>query len=424
MTPRSIRTPQGLRTAPWRPERGGALAVAPSRNIIIAGAGIGGLTASLALAQRGFRVVLLDQAERLDEAGAGLQLSPNASRILIGLGLEHRLAADAVAPATIDICSSHGAVLTRLPLDYGTARYGAPYWVTHRADLQAALLEAVRANPDIELKLGTRAEDFVVHGNGISVGCRQGPKAADQVGIALICADGLWSRLRLRLGQREAPSFRRRIAWRALVPVSDWPEALRGNTVRLWLGQGAHLVHYPVKGGALINVVAIVGGQWDKPGWSEPGDPREIALRFDDWRWSKLARAAVAAPQQWHKWALYDLPPLRRWGDGPVTLLGDAAHPMLPFLAQGAAMAIEDAAVLAASFARTPDDVNGSLRRYERMRRRRTRKAQRGARRNSRNYHLSAAEAVVRNLTLRAISGKMLLRSYDWLYDWRPTPPT
>ena len=403
--------------------------MAPSRNIVIAGAGIGGLTAALALAQRGFRVVVLDQAERLEEAGAGIQLSPNATRILIGLGLEERLATDAVTPSAVEICSNRGSVLARLPLgEYAAARYGAPYWVTHRGDLQAALADAVRASPDIVLKLGTRVEDFVVHGNGVSVGCRHGSDSADETGIALICADGLWSRLRLRLGQRERPAFRGRTAWRALVPAASMPAELRGDTVRLWLGQGAHLVHYPVKAGTLINIVAIVddhSGQPGRgqPGWSEAGSRDEIIARFSARRWAQSAFGLIAAPERWHKWALYDLPPLRRWGDGPVTLLGDAAHPMLPFLAQGAAMAIEDAAVLAASMARMPDDVPGAMRRYERARRRRTRRAQRGARRNSRAYHLAGPEAFLRNLTLRALGGKMLLRSYDWLYAWRPAPP-
>ena len=398
--------------------------MAPSRNIVVAGAGIGGLTVALALAQRGFRVVVLDQAERLEETGAGIQLSPNATRVLIGLGLEERLAADAVAPAAVDVCSGRGNILARIPLgDYAAARYGAPYWVTHRGDLQAALLDAVRASPDLVLRLGTRVEDFVAHGHGVSVGCRQGARSADETGIALICADGLWSRLRLRAGVREKPVFRQRTAWRALVPAASVPAELRTNAVRLWLGHGAHLVHYPVKAGALINIVAIVDDRWDRPGWSEPGERDEIIARFATWRWAKLARELIAAPERWHKWALYDLPPLKSWGDGPVTLIGDAAHPMLPFLAQGAAMAIEDAAVLAASMARTPDDVAGAMRRYENERRRRVRKAQRGARRNSGVYRLSAAEAVLRNLTLRAIGGKMLLRSYDWLYDWRPTPP-
>jgi salicylate hydroxylase len=398
--------------------------VAPSRSIIVAGAGIGGLTASLALAQRGFRVIVLDQSPRLEEIGAGLQLSPNAARILIGLGLEDRVRTYAVEPDAIDIRTSQDRVLARLPLgDYAAERYGAPYWVTHRADLQAALLDAVRDNPDIALKLGARVEDFVVHGNGISVAIRQGANTADETGIALICADGLWSRLRLRLGHHRQPVFRNRTAWRATVPAATVAPDVRMNVVRLRLGPDAHLVHYPVKAGTLINVVAILNDRWDKPGWSEDGDREEIIARFSARTWSAAARELIAMPERWQKWALYDLPPLRKWGDGPVTLLGDAAHPMLPFLAQGAAMAIEDAAVLASSLGRTPDDIPGALRRYERERRRRTRGAQKAARSNSRAYHVRGAEAAIRNLYLRMLGGKMLLRRYKWLYDWRPATP-
>ncbi len=399
--------------------------MASSRNVIIAGAGIGGLTAALALAQRGFRAVVLDQASTLEETGAGIQLSPNASRVLIGLGLEQRLIANAVVPEAVEIRAARGQILARIPLgDDAAERYAAPYWVTHRGDLQAALIEAVRANPDIALKLGTRVEDFVVHGNGVTVACRHGPNPADETGIALICADGLWSRLRLRLGHRDKPAFRRRVAWRALIPAASVAPDVRTEVVQLWLGQGAHLVHYPVKLGTLINVVAIVDDdRWQEPGWNEPGAREEIIARFSSKLWAAPARELIAQPERWHKWALYDLPPIRKWGDGPVTMLGDAAHPMLPFLAQGAAMAIEDAAVLAAAMARTSDDISGAMRRYERARRRRTRRAQNGARRNSRAYHTRGTEAVLRNLYLRTIGGKLLLRSYDWLYGWRPTPP-
>jgi salicylate hydroxylase len=199
---------------------------------------------------------------------------------------------------------------------------------------------------------------------------------------------------------------------------------LRAGMVRLWLGDRAHLVSYPVKAGKLINVVAIVDDdRWDEPGWNEPGARQEIVARFASRRWTGAVQELIAQPERWQRWALHDLPPLGRWGDGPVTLLGDAGHPMLPFLAQGAAMAIEDAAVLAASMARTPDDIAGAMRRYERARRRRTRRAQRGARRNSRAYHTRGPEAVLRNLYLRVFGGKMLLRSYDWLYAWRSAAP-
>lgn len=398
--------------------------MATSRNIIVAGAGIGGLSAALMLARSGFRVTLLEQAARLEEAGAGVQLSPNATRILIELGLGERLKADAFTPAAVSIKSaSGGGELARLALgDWAERRYGAPYWCIHRGDLQAALLEAVRASPDIVLRLGRRTEDFVVHAHGVSVACREASSStADEQGIALIGADGLWSGLRARLGHRARPQFQQRTAWRTLLPADKVEPEFRSDDVQLWLGKDAHLVHYPVKGGKLINVVAIVTDQWSEPGWSAEGDVVELLDHFSRWTWADPVREFLAVPERWLKWALYDLPPIRQWGDGPVTLLGDAAHPMLPFLAQGAAMAIEDAAVLADRLARAPDDPAHAMRRYERARRRRTARVQRAARSNGRTYHLAGAEALARNLFLR-MAGGLVLRRYNWLYAWRFSP--
>ncbi len=396
--------------------------MASSRNVIIAGAGIGGLSAALMLAQSGFRVTLLEQAGQLSEAGAGIQLSPNATRILIALGLGERLRADAFVPEAIAIKTAAGSKLARIPLgEEAEHRFSAPYWAIHRADLQAALLDAVRANPDIVLRLGTKVEDFIEHTKGLSVACRQGVLAADEQGIALIGADGLWSAVRVRLGQFE-PEFRKRTAWRALIPTDAVEEEFRTPEVQLWLGRKAHVVHYPVKSGKLINVVAIVNDKWAQPGWSADGAREELLAHFSAWSWALPVREFLAVPERWQKWALHDLAPLEQWGKGRVTLLGDAAHPMLPFLAQGAAMAIEDAAVLADSLASMPDEPAAALRRYERARRKRTARVQKAARGNGRVYHLTAAESVFRNLFLRLASGKMLLRRYDWLYDWRTAP--
>ena len=228
--------------------------------------------------------------------------------------------------------------------------------------------------------------------------------------------------MRTRLGHPK-PEFRQRTAWRSLIPADSVEEEFRAPDVQLWLGRNAHVVHYPIKNGQLINIVAIVNDNWAEPGWGADGQRDELLAHYSPWNWCEPVREFLAVPERWQKWALYDLPPLSTWGTGPVTLLGDAAHPMLPFLAQGAAMAIEDAAVLADQMARLPDDPASAMRRYERARRKRTARVQRAAASNGRVYHLTAGEAWARNMFLRIAGGKLLLRRYNWLYDWRAPPP-
>jgi len=399
--------------------------VAALRTIFVAGAGIGGLTASLALARQGFRVVVLEKAERLEEAGAGLQLSPNASRVLVDLGLAPRLAARAVTPEAISLMSARrGGEVARMPLgEAATLRAGAPYWVAHRADLQAALQAEVNDNPDIELRLGCQFEGAVAHARGLTVVQRSGMTRQEGLALALVGADGIWSTVRQHLFPEVAPQFSGLIAWRGTLDATQLPREYTSRRVQLWMGPNAHLVAYPISGARQLNVVAVVPGTWNRPGWSAPGEANEIKNVFATSKWPGPARMMIGAVDDWRKWALFTVPEGGEWTAGAIALLGDAAHAMLPFAAQGAGMAIEDAAVLAkclgGGVGESVAAIPAALKRYARLRRSRVARVQRTARRNATIYHLNGAAAFARDLFIRSMGPRRMLARQDWIFDWR-----
>lgn len=388
-----------------------------SRSIIIAGAGIGGLTAALALVRTGHRVVILEAARQLTEAGAGIQLSPNATRVLATLDIAEHLIPKSIGVEAIRIMSGRsGREIVRIPLsDAIASRYSAPYWTIHRGDLQRALLDAVEGNPDIVLRLGVSFVDHAVHANGVTVIAKtQSGVLVEEHGLAVVGADGLWSQVRSSLGHRP-PRFRKRTAWRTLLPADAVDPRWREAMTNLWLGSDAHLVHYPVKGGSAINVVATMKDRNEAQGWSNVGAAKVLLTRFQ--RWSPDARAILAAAASWQTWSLYALSS-PRWGRGPATLLGDASHAMLPFLAQGGALAIEDAAVLASCVARSPGDIAQAFRSYEGLRQARVARASRSASWTGVIYHLKGPLAAARNRVMQRLGDEKLLERQNWLYDW------
>ena len=399
--------------------------MATSRTIFVAGAGIGGLTAALALAAKGFRVVVLEKADRLVEVGAGLQLSPNASRILVDLGLTERLSRRAVTPEAISIMSARaGGEISRLPLgEAASLRAGAPYWVVHRADLQAALQGAVNDNPDIELRLGCQFEDLTAHAKGLTVVQRSGNMRRQDLAMALIGADGIWSSVRHHLFPETQPQFAGLIAWRGTLDARQLPREYTAARVQLWMGPHAHLVAYPISGARQINIVAVVPGTWNRPGWSAEGNGLELKEAFAASRWPSPARMMISAVDDWRKWALFTLPEGGEWSEGAIALLGDAVHGMLPFAAQGAGMAIEDATVLAHALSAGPLEtaagVAAALKRYAKLRRSRVARVQRTARSQGRIYHLTGPMALARDLAIKAIGPQRMLARQNWIYHWR-----
>jgi salicylate hydroxylase len=386
---------------------------------IVAGAGIGGLTAALALARRGWSVTIVERRTGFSEVGAGIQISPNASRVLMDLGLGPALRRAASEPSRVVVRALRsGRRIGGVALGpFMRERFGAPYYVIHRADLQTLLLDAVRGQQRITLLLG-RFATGVRDGPGqaeVAIAKAGGAQATLTADLA-VAADGLWSKLRAFLGDTVAPEYQGFAAWRATVPHAEAPAELAGEETGLWLGRGGHVVHYPIAGGRLLNLVAVERRPEPVEGWATPGAREELLKSFGDA--AQPLRELLSAPREWLLWSLFDLP-AAQMAKGRLALLGDAAHPVLPFLAQGGALAIEDAAVLASALAQAPN-VPAGLEHYARARLPRTRRVQAAARRNGWAYHTGGVPAFVRDCVLARLGPAGMAERYAWLYGWRP----
>lgn len=381
-------------------------------HVLIAGGGIGGLSAALSLAQSGLDVEVFEQASEFGEVGAGIQLGPNATRVLHHLGLAAALEACAFLPERTEFRSWRtGRLISNSPLgEFARQRYGFPYYHIHRGDLLNVLVAAARSVPRIKLHTSARIEGFEQDASGVRVTV----SGAQHAGDALVGADGIHSAVRAGLFGPEAATFTGNVAWRALVPVTRLPEGLIPPAATVWWGPRGHFVCYYVRKGSLVNCVCVREKHgWEVESWTERGEYAELKDEFAGWNDTVQALIDHADPDALYKWALHDRPPMRQWGRGAVTLLGDACHPTLPFMAQGAAMAIEDGAVLAACL-HGISDVPAALSRYENLRKGRTVGVQRGSRRNARAFHLRGIQAWVRNRAARRAGARSMATLFEY----------
>ena len=379
------------------------------------------MTAALTLAAQGFEAVLCERAPELTEVGAGLQLSPNATRVLDRIG-----ALDALRPAATEVSSieisraSDGAFLLNLPVGNAAGIDVAPYLAVHRADLQTALLEQVRKNPRIRLLTGHVFEDARQDELGIEAEFMANNRLVRLEGSALIGADGVWSQVRNLVKDANGAKHSGYMAWRATIPVNEFLPALllravRKGRVAALLSPGAHLVAYPLRNNTLVNIVLITPGTDSPRGYDNPVDielMQTVIAQFEPSVGQMLSEIS-----QWRSWPLNGVAPEGAWVDGRFALLGDAAHAMTPFAAQGAGMAIEDAAVLANVVAAQAGNIPAALATYEQKRRKRVCDVVARGRFNRFAYHVSGPVAAVRNLVFK-LRGEALMHQLDWIYGY------
>ena len=383
-------------------------------SVLVAGGGIGGLAAAFVLAQQGHRVTVLEQSASFGEIGAGIQLGPNIFRMFDYLGLTAAVEAVAYYPPGLgmnDVLT--GEKVVRVPLgDVARTTYGYRYGVIYRADLHDVFLEACRAQPGVALRTGCKVEGFEQDGHAVRVQLASGEKLQ---GDLLIGADGLWSRVRQAVVGDGKPRVSGHIAYRAVLRREEVPPHLWSDDVLLWGGEKTHLVHYPLRRGELFNLVAVFHSSKYDEGWNTFGDTAELTERFSNA--CPQVRELLDKIQTWKMWVLCDREPVKNWTDRRVTLLGDAAHPMLQYLAQGAGQAIEDAVVLREALRFTRGDVPLAFQEYHRARYLRTGRVQLTARFYGDIYHAAGVQRELRNQLFQSGNESAGFAGLQWMYD-------
>ena len=371
-----------------------------SAPLTIVGAGIAGLATALCLHRRGITSKIIEKRPSLADEGAGIQITPNAFHVLAGLGLGEvfKQRAHATKAVTLRESKTHREIV-QMPLgDPFAKRHDAPYLVVHRADLMGVLHQACKDA-------------------GITV--HFGETLDEQTDIPVIGADGVWSTTRQRIGKVEA-KFSNRIAFRAIIDAEAGVAFDKTHDVTVTFGSKAHFIYYPIKGGKQLNMVCIVQGEQNAQSenrWSAPATSADVLAHLPNW--SSAIKTLIKRTDNWQRWPLFTVAPESPWTNDTTALVGDAAHAMVPFVAQGGAMAIEDAAVLAHAIAKQPN-TSLAFKAYENARKERVTKIWHEAMTNGKRYHMSGLPALARNMALKTMGGERMARRYNWIYDWRP----
>lgn len=425
LEPRAIRGAIALTLIDLKTERNRR--VPNPDEIIIAGAGIAGLTLALALSAKGFQVQIFEKSAILTEAGAGLQLSPNATRLLDRLGVLEQLKQASIVPQAICLHDgTSGEPLLHLPIgDIAQKRWGAPYIVCHRADLQNALLNQARNQPNIAIQLQSAVTQYTSGTDGILVRVQYHDRIEEHHGALLAGADGVWSNMRNAMSDMDRARYTGTIAWRSSIAVDQLPGSFaallpQGSNVVAWTGANAHLIAYPIRFGQMINFVAVApdrqtGRRWDAG--AVPETPSQDFIR-EFAHWHHGIRDVMRIGRPWTPWRLFEMKRCRFQVEDRLVLIGDAAHAMTPYAAQGAAMAIEDACALAAALDSDRANWPAALTQFSKVRGRRVGAVVRRGAINHLAYRARGPVAMLRNLIMRKRSAEKFLGELDWLYGY------